>query len=102
MLHAKALKVMKRVELHKVMASGASIDERYIVEMFDDLRSDTQPVALGYALVQPVDGVCSVNVVSRGTHDDGHARAALAAFQKFVEGARTHCEAPGFTVRVDR
>ena len=49
-------------------------DERYIVEMFDD-----------------------VNVVSRGTHDDGHAQAALAAFQKFVEGARARDAGPRAT-----
>jgi hypothetical protein len=91
---------MKRVEIHKVTASGTSIDERFIVEMFDDVQSDARPVALGYALFQPRDGVCCVNVVSRGTHD-GHAQAALAAFQKFVEAARTHCKVPTFSVRLD-
>jgi len=93
---------MKRVDLHKVTArgSGTSIDERYIVEMFDDVRSDAQPVALGYALFQPHDGMCCVNVVSRGVHDDGHARAALIALQAFVAGARAHCEASTFSVRL--
>ena len=80
---------MKRVELHKATPNGSSMDERYIVEMFDDVRSDAQPVALGVALFRPHDGVCCVNVVSRGTHDDSHAQAALAAFQKFVEGEIT-------------
>ena len=80
---------MKRVELHKVADSGTSMDERYIVEVFDDVRSDARPVALGHALFRPHDGMCSVNVVSRGRHDDRHAQVALAAFRKFVEGART-------------
>lgn len=75
---------MKRVELHKVAASGAPTDERYIVEVFDDVQSDARPVALGHALFRARDGVCSVNVVSRGTHDEGHAQVALAAFQKLV------------------
>jgi hypothetical protein len=93
---------MKRLALHRVTAGGVSIDERYIVEMFDDGQSDVQPVALGYALFQPRDGVCRVNVVSRGTHRDDHAEAALAAFQQFVEGPRIDCKAPTFTVRLDR
>jgi hypothetical protein len=92
---------MKRVELHKAAAGGTSMDERYIVEMFDDVRSGAQPVALGYALFRPHDGVCCVNVVSRGTHDEGHAVAALTAFRKFVGGGRTHRETPSFTVRFD-
>ena len=92
---------MKRVELYKFTTPGAAVDERYIVEMFDDVRSHGRPVALGYALFRPNDGVCRVNVVSRGTHDDSHAQAALTAFQRFVEGPRTHWEAPTFTVRLD-
>jgi hypothetical protein len=92
---------MKRVELHQVTASGTSIDERYIVELFDDAQSGSQPVALGYALFRPRDGVCRVNVVSRGTHDDGHAQDALAAFQRFIEGAQARCKAPAFTVGLD-
>jgi hypothetical protein len=95
-LDAKALKVMKQVKLYKAPASGMSMDERYIVEVFDDVRGDPQPVALGYALFQPHGGVCSVNVVSRGTHDDDHAQAALAAFQEICRGCR---KAPPFTVR---
>jgi hypothetical protein len=75
-----------RVELHRVTASDTSVAERYILELFDDVRSDARPVALGYALFQPHDGVCRVNVVSRGAHDDAHAPAALAAFRTFVEG----------------
>ncbi|HEX3139038.1 MAG TPA: hypothetical protein VHQ87_03240 [Rhizobacter sp.] len=87
---------MKRVQLHPVAAGGgASIDERYIVEMFDDeLPSDARPVALGYALFRPQDGQCSVKVVSRGAHDERHAQAALAALQEFVASARPRGNPP--------
>jgi len=83
---------MKRVEFHPAAASGVSMDERYIVEIFDDVRSGARPVALGYALFRRHDGVCCVNLLSRGTHDEGHAQAVLAAFQTFIEGARTLAE----------
>jgi len=78
---------MKRVEFHPTTASDVSMDQRYIVEMFDEARSGARPVALGYALFRPRDGACCVNVVSRGAHDEDHARAALAAFQQFIESA---------------
>ena len=79
---------MKRAEFHQAARNGASSDERYIVEVFDDSRSNAQPVALGYALFRPRDGMCWVNVVSRGHRDDSHAQAALDAFRRFVERSR--------------
>jgi hypothetical protein len=79
---------MKRTEFHQTARTGATSDERYIVEVFDDARNNEQPVALGYALFRPRDGMCWVNVVSRGHRDDSHAQAALDAFRRFVERAR--------------
>jgi len=82
------LVVMKRVELDRITAGDRPIDERYIVEMFDDVRRSGPPVALGYARFRPHDGACSVNIVSRGgVRDDGHAQAALAAFRRFVDAS---------------
>jgi hypothetical protein len=79
---------MKRAEFHQTTRHEASSDERYIVEVFDDARSNPQPVALGYALFRPRDGMCWVNVVSRGHRDESDAQAALDAFRRFVERTR--------------
>ena len=82
------LVVMKRVEVDRITAGDRPIDERYIVEMFDDVRRNGPPVALGYARFRPHDGACSVNIVSRGgVRDDDHARAALAALRRIVDAA---------------
>jgi len=78
---------MNRVALHRVAAPGVSIDEHYIVEVFDPLGGDTRPVALGIAVVRPQAGVRHVNVVSRLAHDDSHAQDAWAALDTLVRHA---------------
>lgn len=85
---------MTRVELRRINAGDRSVDQRYIVEMFDDLHGNAAPVALGYARFRPGDGACCVNIVSRGgLQPDDHAQAALAAFRKFIHGVRIPVDA---------
>jgi hypothetical protein len=72
---------MNRVELHRVAALGKSSDERYMIEVFDDRQSERKPVALGYALWRAQEGVCCLNMVSRGADDGSHTRAAWVALE---------------------
>ena len=94
---------MKRVELHRITAGDPSVDQRYIVEMFDDVDGNAPPVALGHARFRPGDGACCLNIVSRGgVHQDDHAQAALAAmsaFRRFIDAARPPVDAARVVVR---
>ena len=92
---------MKRVMVrYKVKADRAAENERYIVDVFEQLRRD-QPAGLHYASFKLDDGVSFVHVVSFEDGGAGSPLGGLSAFKAFTAGIRDRCEEPPATVTLN-
>ena len=83
---------MKRMMVrYRVRADQASANERYVKDVFDQLRQ-RQPSGLRYASFKLDDGVSFVHIVSHETSDGSNPLSELPAFKAFTAAIAERCE----------
>ena len=90
---------MKRMVRYKLKADRVAENERYVVEVYKELRR-LKPAGLRYATFRLDDGVSFVHIVSRESEAGGQALTALPAFKAFTAGIRERCDEPPVTVEL--
>ena len=89
---------MKRMMIrYKVKADRALENERYIAEVFEQLKREN-PSGLRYAAFKLDDGVSFVHIVSLEAADGSHPLNNLSAFKAFTAEIQDRCEEPPVAV----
>ena len=88
-----------RMVRYKVKAGRAEENERYIANVFEQLRRE-KPSGLRYASFKLEDGLSFVHIVSHDAADGRNPLTELSAFKAFVAGVRDRCDEPPVTVEL--
>jgi hypothetical protein len=81
---------MKRMIQYTLKADRVAENERYVEQVFDELRR-LQPPGLHYASLRLADGVSFMHLVSFDGADGDNPLPQLASFKAFVAGIRERC-----------
>jgi len=83
---------MKRTMVrYKVKAERAAENERYIAQVFEQLKRE-RPAGIRYAAFKLEDGVSFVHIVSYDGTDTHNPLTELSAFKTFAAGVKDRCE----------
>jgi hypothetical protein len=92
--------LMKHMVRYKLKADRVSENERYVTQVFEELRR-LAPPGLRYATFRLDDGVSFVHIVSHEAGEVGNALTSLPAFKAFTAGIRDRCEEMPVTVQLN-
>jgi quinol monooxygenase YgiN len=85
---------MKRIMVrYTVKDDHAAENERYIRDVFEQLRRETPP-NIRYASFKLADGVSFVHIASHETTDGSNPLRDVSAFQAFTATVKDRCESP--------
>jgi len=84
---------------YKVKAERAAENERYIAQVFEQLKSE-RPAGIRYATFKLEDGVSFVHIVSYDKTENRNPLTELSAFKAFAAGVKDRCDEPPVVVEL--